>query len=149
MTKLLFDHDKTVSEWCGKKLGCTFYNLVCAIGTMDKDGVLNGAAVLHDHTAHDMELSAYCEGSFSYDLCRAIAYVAFIHKKVQRITIVVPREKKNLLRRVKKFGWVYEGTKRKYYGPFKRHDGIIFGMLANEASRFMRGFGDEQRSNAA
>jgi hypothetical protein len=41
-------------------------------------------------------------------------------------------------RTIPKFGFVFEGVQRHFYGPNKRDDAILFGMLKPELLRIAR-----------
>lgn len=143
-------HKKVIADWCAMKLGCHFGSIYHAIGVIPTGGgELLGAAVLHDLTAHDVELSMYGPKTLTADLCRLIGYYCFLDRNLQRLTIVIPRHKSKLRLKVMKLGFKYEGIKRRLYGPFKRHDGVMFGMLRSEAGMFLKGFDHGQRSQSA
>jgi RimJ/RimL family protein N-acetyltransferase len=147
MNRLLFDHDKEVSDWVGRKFDADLVKVLAAVGVLAKDGTLIGGAVLHDHTRYSVELSHYGVGTFSPDLVKAITYIVFIHAKLLRLSLTIPRKKKRLRKTVCKFGFSYEGIRRKFYGKNQGDDGIQYGMLKEEAARFLKRF--EQKAEAA
>lgn len=133
---LIFNHDRDVAEWAAKELDSNFLGFVIAIGVIDDETrSLIGAAVLHNWSFNDIELSIV--GKMTPELLRAAALIAFT--KVGRVTIRVPRAKKRILKAAVKYGFRLEGTIRRLYGPFKRHDGVVFGLLKSEAGRFIKG----------
>lgn len=134
--RLLFGHDAAVIHWAAQKLGSCFYGCLGGIGVLDKEGNLSGAAVLHDWTATNVELSYY--GDFSSDMAKAIAWKAFDVNGVLRVSANVPRRKKRILRAMPKLGFICEGVKRCYYGPYKADDAVMFGMLKENAERYLR-----------
>ncbi len=148
MNRLLFDHDKDVYEWVGKKLDCEFTNVLAAVGILDKNGNLIGGSVLHDRTRYDVELSHYGVGTFTPDLVKAIAYIVFVHAGMTRLSLRIARKKKRMRKSVMKYGFSYEGIRRRFYGKNQGDDGIQYGMLKEEATRFLRRF-DVQGTKAA
>lgn len=143
-------HETVISKWCGKQLGCEFGRVLHSIGIIPTGGgALQGAAVLHDLTEHDVELSMYGPRTLSMDLCRLIGFYCFVERNLQRLTVVIPRHNKRLRLKVMKLGFIAEGTKRRYYGPYRRHDGIMFGMLRSEAVKFLKGFDYGKRAESA
>lgn len=146
---LLFNHDKTVADWCATKANTQFNSLLCAIGYLDDDGNLIGAAVFHDAGKYDVELSFYGHGTLTLDMCKAIAWVAFIKYRMERVSIHVSRSNKRLLTMLPKLGWTHEGIRRHFFGPYKRDDAIMFGMLRAEASRYIKRFEDEKTAAVA
>ena len=148
MSKLMFGNTEIVSGWAASKFDARFSNILATVGALDKDGTLIGAAVLHDHTRYDVELSYYGAGTLSLDMCKAIAWLVFEFGKLQRVSICVARRNKKLTRALPRIGWVYEGCKRRQFGPFKGDDGLVWGILRKEAGKFLRGK-DGQISKAA
>lgn len=133
---LLFGKDREVAEWASKELESNFLGFVIAVGVIDDETrALIGGAVLHNWSFNDIELSIV--GKMTPELLKAVAMIAF--SKVGRITIRVPRSKKQILKAAVKYGFRLEGTIRRLYGPFKRHDGVMFGLLKEEAKRFIKG----------
>ncbi|MBX2989446.1 MAG: GNAT family N-acetyltransferase [Bdellovibrionaceae bacterium] len=131
---LLFGRDAEVSAWAALKLNSNFLGFTIGIGLVE-NGELVGAAILHNWSHNDIELSIV--GRMSKQLLIAAAWIAF--SRVGRITVRVPRRKKRILKAAVKYGFRLEGTIRRLYGPFKRDDGIVFGLLKEEASRFIKG----------
>ncbi len=144
MNRLLFDHDKAVAEWVSKKLDCEIHKVLAAIGVLDKEGVLVGGAVLHDHTRYDVELTYFGLNTFTPTMVRAIAYTVFVYARLNRVSLTIARKKKRLRKVVGKFGFSYEGIRRRYYGLGQGNDGIQYGMLKDEC-RFLKRF-EEQRA---
>lgn len=130
---LVFGCDQPVSEWASKKLDCDFQRVLAAIGVINEQGVLIGAAVLHHWSRFDVELSVI--GKMTPKLLRSVAWVAY--SNVERITLRIERRNKRVLRAAVKYGFKLEGTVRRLYGPYKSGDAIMFGMLRKEASRFL------------
>ncbi len=145
---IMLDNQQAVSEWVGLKLGTRFSNLLGTVGYLDKEGTLIGAAVLHDHTKYDVELTYFGKGTLSLDMCKAIAWLSFIRGNVLRVSICVPRKKKRLRIGFEKIGWKYEGIKHRYFGPSKNCDGIMYWFSKDDATKFLRGK-DGKRSESA
>jgi len=137
---LVFGRDLEIADWASKELGSNFLGFVIAIGLQDRQGNLVGAAILHNWSHNDIELSVV--GKMTKQLLIATAWVAFT--KVGRITVRVPRNSKRILEAAVKYGFKYEGCVRRLYGPFKRHDGMIFGLMKSEASRWIKGLDQVQ-----
>ena len=140
---LLFGKDAEVSSWAASQLNSNFLGFTIGIGVVE-DGELVGAAVLHNWSHNDIELSI--AGKMTKQLLVAAAWIAF--SRVGRVTIRVPRRKKRILKAAVKYGFRLEGTIRRLYGPFKRDDGIVFGLLKTEASRFIRGLENVRAQSA-
>jgi len=143
---ILFGYDQTVADWAAQKLDCAFPSLLCAIGYLDKNGKLEGALVMHNWSKHDCELTFY--GKLTLGMAKACAFIGFVSSNLERLTVRIPRDKKHNLKAIVKYGFHCEGTQRRLYGPYKRHDAILFGLLRSEAGRLLRGV-EHGRSKAA
>lgn len=132
---LLFEKDAEVSAWAARQLNSNFLGFTIAIGVMNERQELVGAAILHNWSHNDIELSVV--GKMTKQLIIAAAWIAF--SRVGRITVRVPRKKKRIMEAARKYGFHLEGTIRRLYGPYKRDDGIVFGLLKSEAGRFIKG----------
>lgn len=145
---LMLDNQQAVSEWVALKLGTRFGYILGTVGYLDKEGTLIGAAVLHDHTKYDVELTYFGKGTLSLDMCKAIAWLSFMRGNVLRVSICVPRKKKRLRVGFEKIGWKYEGIKHQYFGPSKNCDGIMYWFSRDDAKKFLRGK-DVKRSESS
>lgn len=134
MSRLVFGHDEVISNWASEKLGGShFLGDTKSIGIVNKDGDLIGASILHNRTKFDVEMSIV--GVMSKELLFATAHLAF--GLAERITIRVPRRKSRIMKAAVKYGFRLEGTIRRLYGPYKKDDGVIFGLLRKEAGRYI------------
>lgn len=135
--KLLFGHDKIVADWASKKFGKPLRNWHVAIGIIDNSGTLVGAASFHDYNESNIELCFYGPGALRATIVRDLMRFAFNNLCVNRVTAKTPRGNKTVIHGLPKFGFHMEGVMRRYYGPIKRLDAIVFGLLKNDAERFM------------
>lgn len=135
--KLMFDNQESVANWIASKADAKFSNILGTIGVLSDEGLLVGAAVLHDWTRNDVELSYFGKGTLTLGICRAIGWIAFVRGGVQRLTLFIPRRKKRLLRAMSKLGFKHEGIKRRSFGPHKGDDAIMFGMLKSETGKYL------------
>lgn len=133
---LLFGHDKTVADWYVKKWG----NLLpwqYAIGILDKEGLLCGAAIFHNYNGSNIEFSYYGPHTITKTVVLGIAYFTFKQLKVNRVTVSVPRRNRQLVKSLPPFGFKMEGVLRHFYGPYRNDDALVFGMIKSEAERFL------------
>ena len=84
-----------------------------------------------------MELSFYGPGAVTASVVRQLMRYAFDWLKVNRVTAKTPRQNKTVICGLPSFGFRMEGVMRHYYGPVKRLDAIVFGLLKADAIRFM------------
>lgn len=135
--RLLFGEEKTVADWASAMFGHPLRNWYFAQGIVDKAGVLRGAATWHDMNGSNIELCFYGPGAMSADIARALMRFAFDEIKVNRISAKTQRGNKIIARALPSFGFRFEGIARRYYGPTKKLDAVMFGLLADDARKFI------------
>lgn len=134
---LLFGHDKVVADWASKMFGSPLRNWYFAVGIINGDGKLVGAASFHGYNGSDIELCYYGPGSCSLGAWKGLLRFAFEELKVNRMTARVPRQNKKVLNSLPALGFKMEGVMRHYYGPVKRLDAIVFGLLEKDARKLI------------
>ena len=135
--RLLFGHDKVVADWASKKFGYSLRNWHVAVGIIDSSGALVGAASFHDFNESNIELCFYGPRSLTKPIVRDLMRFVFTTLGVNRVTAKTPRGNKIVIRGLPKLGFRMEGVMRRYYGRTKRYDAIVFGLLKNDAERYM------------
>lgn len=141
--KLLFGHDKTVADWASQKTGRPLRCWHHAIGVLDSEGVLVGAASFHDMNGSNVEIAFYGPRSASPSVMRGLARFAFDTLGVHRVTAKTPRQNKIVTRHLPRWGFRFEGVMRRYYGAGKRLDAILFGLVREDAAKLL-GKGDQK-----
>ena len=134
---LLFNNDKTVADWVSKKWGKPIPPWYFAVGILNKEGLLQGAATFHNYNGSNIELCYYGPRTVTKEVVKGLTDFVVNHVKVTRITACVPRSNKLLNKSLLKLGFKVEGVLRHYFGPYKKYDAIVFGILAEEAIRFL------------
>lgn len=130
---LLFGHDKTVADWASKRTGASLRAWHHAVGVLDREGGLIGAASFHDMNGANVELCFHGPGAVSAAVVRELARFVFDGLGVTRVTARTPRGNKIVTRHLPRWGFKYEGTLRRYYGNAKRLDAILFGLIREDA----------------
>lgn len=134
---LLFSHDRSVADWVSKKQGKPLRNWHWAVGVINAEGLLVGCASFHDFNGSNIEICYYGPGSPTIGIVRGLMRFAFFTLNVSRVTARTPRQNKLVIRGLKTFGFKMEGVMKHYYGPFKRLDAVVFGLVASDAKRFI------------
>ena len=133
----LYNNDKLVADWVSKKWGKPLQNWYFAIGVLNKNGTLSGAATFHNYNGYNIELAYYGPNTVTTQLFREIGDFCVNKLKVERLSVMIPRKNSSMVRNLPKFGFKLEGIIRHYYGPFKRDDGFLYGILASEGKRYL------------
>lgn len=132
---LLFGHDKAVADWASQQFGSPLRNWYFAIGLIDNEGLLRGAASFHDFNGSNIEICFYGPGAMTPSAVRGLMKFAFVELKANRITARTPRQNKAVIRALPKFGFRCEGVAKRYFGATKRLDAIMFGLLKADAQK--------------
>ncbi len=135
---LLFGHDKTVADWVSTKNGKSLQYWNHAIGIINNEGLLIGAATFHEYNGSNVEFCFYGPQSVTHNIMRQLVNFAFDVLKVNRVTARTPRRNKIVNRHLPRYGFKVEGIMRHYYGPVKKLDGIVYGLLRSDADRIFK-----------
>lgn len=136
---LLFGHDKVVADWVSRKTGRPLRYWNHAIGVIDREGRLIGAASFHEFNESNIEFCFYGPGAMTPKIMRDLVRFAFDGLKVNRVTARTPRQNKIVNRHLPRYGFRMEGIMKHYYGPFKRLDAVVFGLLKSDAEKLLKG----------
>jgi|SRR6516164_543777 RimJ/RimL family protein N-acetyltransferase len=142
MTRLLFGQDQAVAAWAKDKYAAGLAPWISALGIVDRDNRIVGAATLHDYNGSNVELCYWGPRSLSRYVAGGIALFCFRVLRVNRVTCRTPRSNKIVARHLTKLGFRYEGLLRSYYGPSRAQDAIMFGLLATDATRLLGGLNE-------
>lgn len=135
---LLFGHDKTVADWTSQQTGAPLRAWHHAVGVIDGSGLLVGAASFHDMNGSNVEICFHGPGCARVSVARGLARFAFEGLKAHRVSARTPRQNKTMSRHLPRFGFKFEGVLRHYFGPSKRLDAIMFGLLREDAKMLLR-----------
>lgn len=134
---LMYGHDKTVADWVSKKWGKSIPPWYFAIGILNSEGLLKGGITFHNYNGSNIELCYYGPNTLTPSIWKGVADFCINKLKVNRLTVSVPRRNKSMTKNLPRLGFKVEGVLRHYYGPYKRDDAIIFGILASEGQKFL------------
>jgi RimJ/RimL family protein N-acetyltransferase len=116
---LLFDCDAEVAAWTAKTYRLRAYKYEKAIGLLTPTGTLVGGVFLHDFNGYDVEISYFGQNTLSLWLYRCILRYVILTFDPARLTAIVSKRNRRLVRGMLKLGWKFEGVQRCYYG---KHD---------------------------
>lgn len=121
---LLFGHDADVAAWAENKLEGRLVFPHAAVGMLDKRGVLRGAFLVSFHNPHTAELTLYSEQVMTNSMWRGFFMWVFEEVGIHRLQIRTHRKHKAIKKAAPKFGFIFEGVSRDFYGP--GHDSLNF-----------------------
>ncbi len=135
--QLLFGHDQDIAKWVNDKYQAGVPPYIAALGLVDSNEI-KGACSFHDFNGPNVELCYWGPQTLRRGIVAQIADFCFRGLKVQRVTARTPRGNKSVINGLQKLGFVREGVLRHYYGPYRRDDAFVFGLLAQDAERLLR-----------
>lgn len=126
---LVGGHDREVIAWASKVLNKHFVEPAAAFGIIDNDGHLKGAAIFNDfYAGGNLEFTYIGPGTVTRRIIRQIASYAFIDNKAARLTAKTARGNIVARKLLPRLGFMLEGTQRRYFGPRKSEDALVFVM---------------------
>lgn len=137
--RLVLGQDAAVADWAGAALGVTFQPPFVAFGIVDTNGRLCGASIFNDfYPGGNIEWTHVGAGTLRKGLLREMAQYAFIKNRATRITAKTRRGNSIVRRLLPKAGFAYEGTQKRYFGPDKSDDALVFALFRADAERWLR-----------
>lgn len=138
MITFVYGRDQEVAEWTFNTFKVQKWPIVLAVGLLKDDNELIGSFMFQEYNGSNAELSYYGPGSLRPRVIREIARAALVLLKVNRLTVRTKRANKHITRPIIKFGFRYEGVQRMFYGPYRRDDAVVFGLLKEDLIRIAR-----------
>lgn len=145
-TGLLFDCDQEVAQWQANRTGLTPCKYDKAIGLLDSSGVLIGAIVLYNWNSSNIELGYHGEKTLSLGIVRCLSRYAISVFNPARVTVIISKKNRTLMRSLQKLGFKLEGTSRCYFGHLdcNRNTGVRF-VLFRTALDKLAGIPQDER----
>lgn len=136
---IIAGQDEAVAMWAGANLGVQFQEPYTAYGFTDAAGNIDGAVIFNDYyPSGNVELTYFGPRSLSPRVVLFMARFCFEQLRVSRVTAKTKRSNALVRRLLPKFGFAFECTQKRYFGPEKGDDALVFFMDRNAASRWLR-----------
>jgi len=117
-----------------------FYAMYAAFGIVDGDGALEGAAIFSDYyRGGNVELTYIGAGTLTRAIVKQIGYYAYHTLGVSRITAKTQRRNATVCRLLPKAGFEFECIQKRYFGPNKDDDAVVYSLSAQRAERWLKG----------
>lgn len=137
--------DQTVADWMAKASGKHIYLYYLADGT-PKQTVLGWTNALGEIIAAAIFTNCNPGGSVEAHICGKMTRqnlkhgfnYAFNVCKATRVTAIPHRGNKRMTRILHKMGFVMEAPLKKFYGPRKRDDGLVYRLEASQAEKWLK-----------
>lgn len=136
--RVIAGQDEAVALWAGANLGVRFQEPYTAYGFTDANGNIDGAVILNDYyKMGNVEITYFGPRSLSPRIVAFIARFCFEELQVMRVTAKTKRSNAVVRRLLPRFGFAFECTHKRYFGPEKGDDALVFFMDKNAASRWL------------
>ncbi len=127
---------RAIGIWYAQQVNKPLYGPFGALGFLDKDGNMGGAAIFLNYNSSNIELHVYGPGCMTRQVLKAIMNYVFSDLKCNRLTAIERRSNKQMLRILPRLGFIYEAVLVSYFGPDKKDDGIVFRITPEQASKY-------------
>jgi len=136
---LVGGQDEAVAAWAAEQLGVQFVQPLSAIGVLDARGDLVGASVFNDYyRGGNIEWTYAGARSLGPDMLRELARYCFVQLEVSRVTAKTRRSNKLVRRLLPKAGFTFEMTQKRYFGPTRDDDALVFALFREDAGKWLR-----------
>lgn len=136
---LLLGHDESVAAWVTAQTGMQFRPPFVAFGVV-VCGRLCGAVIWNDYYhGGNIEITVVGRGCWQQQFIRKCFRYAFVDCKCSRITARTRRSNVIARRVLPRLGFAFEGTQKRYFGPERSDDGLVFVMLRENAGGWLNG----------
>ena len=122
--RLLYDQDDVVARWYSKETGIPFIPAHAAIGILDDNGELAGAALLQIVNPHTASLDLYSKVPSLAGIAPQIMRWAFHF--CYRLEVTTSRSNKKMKRHLPRLGFIYECVVKHKYG--QDNHGVQYSM---------------------
>lgn len=110
-----------------------------AIGFLSPNGEIKGAVILinYQHEAN-IEAHVYVPRVITKANIKRVYKFVFEELKCTRLTAIPKRSNKKLLKILPKMSFTFNGVLPRYYGKDKKDDGIAYGLMPENAKKWMK-----------
>jgi RimJ/RimL family protein N-acetyltransferase len=131
--------DDDIAAWATQRLKAPIVPPYVCFGVVDAGDDLCGAIVFNSFTGANIEITIYGPGCINRRFIRAAFDYAFNQAGALRLSAHTARANKAMAKVLPRLGFQYEGMMRRYYGPERADDALCFGLLREDAARWMKG----------
>lgn len=136
--QIIGGHDTLVAGWAGEQLGVRFQEPYTAFGFADDGGAMRGACIFNDYyPGGNVEWTYVGPFSFSRSSLYFMARFCFDELKASRVTAKTKRSNVRVQKLLNRGGFSYETTQKRYFGPTKKDDAIVFVMTREGAKKWL------------
>lgn len=137
--RMLAGQDWEVAQWAGAQLGVTFQEPYTAFGFVDEQSRMRAASIFNDYySGGNVEWTYVGRKSFTCSTLKFLARFVFNELQAARVTAKTRRGNVLVRRLLPKGGFQFEGIQRRYFGPEKADDALVYVMFRKDAGRWLQ-----------
>lgn len=130
------ENGQTIARWFGAQIGKEQQRPFSAMGWVDPSGQICSAALFDDHTGSNLEI--HIVGRMTRQTIREAFNYCFNQLGILRLTAKPYRSNKPLLKMLPRIGFQYEATLKRFYGPQRGDDALVFRLERPAAEKWIR-----------
>lgn len=135
---LVGGHDEAVAQWAGERLGVQFQAPYTAFGIVDGAGIIHGATVFNDfYPGGNIEMTHIGHGTLTRRVQRGLIRYAFVQCGATRLTAKTAYRNVMVRRLLPKAGFRYECTQKRYFGPERGDDALVYVLFRDDAAKWL------------
>lgn len=138
---LVFGQDELVAQYVGDNIGVAMVPPYVAIGGTRDGRTLCIGAVFNNYNKSNVDISLYGPRGLTRGAISGIYHYVFKQLGVNRLTANTRRSNKPMRRMLPKFGFRFEGTCKRYFGPSKADDAFRFVLFPEDADKWIDNHG--------
>jgi RimJ/RimL family protein N-acetyltransferase len=135
--KLEFGRDEEAALFAAANLGVTILPPFTGLLITNDAGEIGGAIVYTNYTGANIEVTVYVPALYKRGLIRAALAYPFRQLQVLRLSARTRRDNKAVCSILPRMGFVYEGTMKRYFGPARSDDAIMYRLDCETASKWI------------
>jgi RimJ/RimL family protein N-acetyltransferase len=129
----VYGADAVVGQWMMTQSGETIVPPYVGVGVVDRQGVIHGAIVYTDYNGHTIELSVHFDGTVrARNVVREMFRYPFQVANVHALAARTRRNNARVRSILTRLGFREAGMRRRFYGPEREDDAILYDMLRAE-----------------
>lgn len=134
--RILTGQDAFVAQWASNQVGRQFQQPFVAFGVIDDKNALRGAVIWHEHYRQgNIEMTVVGRGCWRKGIIQHCFRYAF--SQCSRITARTRRGNVIARRLLPKLGFAFEFTQKRFFGPNREDDGLVFVLFRENAEKWI------------
>lgn len=128
----------SIGNWYAQQVKKNLYAPYGAIGFLDKQGNIKGAAILDAYNGANVNIHIYGPRCMTRTNIGIVFNYVFNELKCIRMTAIIERSNKRLLKTIPRMDFKFEAILKEYFGPEKKNDGILYRIGPIEALKWIK-----------